>query len=74
MLSRLSSQINPQRFNGASLIGLQGSVIKSHGNATSEGFFYAIQQAIREIENSVPQLIADKVAAIMQSNAKLAVS
>ena len=74
MLSRLSSQINPQRFNGASLIGLQGSVIKSHGNATSEGFFYAIQQAIREIENSVPQLIVDKVAAIMQSNAKLAVS
>lgn len=72
MLSRLSAQINPQRFNGASLLGLQGSVVKSHGNATSEGFFYAIQQAIREIENSVPQLIADKVAAIMHSNAELA--
>ena len=74
MLSRLSAQINPQRFNGASLIGLQGSIIKSHGNATTEGFFYAIQQAIGEIENSVPQLIADKVAAIMQTNEQVAAS
>ena len=66
-LNRISSQINPQRFNGASLIGLQGSVVKSHGNATSEGFFYAIQQAIHEVENSIPQLIADRVAAILQN-------
>jgi glycerol-3-phosphate acyltransferase PlsX len=65
ILNRLSSQINPQRFNGASLLGLQGSIVKSHGNATSEGFFYAIQQAIREVENRVPQLIANRVAAIM---------
>ena len=65
MLNRLLSQINPQRFNGASLLGLQGSIVKSHGNATSEGFFYAIQQAIREVENSVPQLIANRVTAIM---------
>ncbi len=66
ILTRLTSQINPQRFNGASLIGLQGTVVKSHGNATSEGFFYAIQHAVREAENAVPQLIADRVAAIMQ--------
>jgi glycerol-3-phosphate acyltransferase PlsX len=65
ILNRLSSQINPQRFNGASLLGLQGRIVKSHGNATSEGFFYAIQQAIREVENRVPQLIANRVAAIM---------
>lgn len=68
ILSRLSGQINPQRFNGASLLGLQGSIVKSHGNATTEGFFYAIQQAVREVENAVPQLIADRVAAIMAGN------
>ena len=60
MLQRLSAQINPHRFNGASLLGLQGSIVKSHGNATIEGFAYAIQQAITEIENAVPQLIAAK--------------
>ncbi len=68
MLSRLTGQINPQRFNGASLLGLQGSMVKSHGNATAEGFFYAIQQAVREVEHAVPQLIADRVAAIMAAN------
>lgn len=68
ILSRLTGQINPQRFNGASLLGLQGSIVKSHGNATVEGFYYAIQHAVREIENSVPQLIADRVAAIMAAN------
>ena len=67
-LSELSEQINPQKFNGASLLGLQGSIVKSHGNATVEGFTYAIQQSIREVENAVPQLIAKKVAAIIKAN------
>jgi len=68
LIKRLSAQINPQRFNGASLLGLQGSIIKSHGNATAEGFVYAIQEAVTEIENTVPQLIAKKVAAIIEAN------
>ncbi len=68
VLTRLTARINPQRFNGASLLGLQGSIIKSHGNATQEGFAYAIQQAMTEIENAVPQLIAKKVAAIIEAN------
>lgn len=66
LLKTLSEKINPHRFNGASLLGLQGSIIKSHGNATAEGFAYAIQQAIREIENKVPELIREKVAAIIE--------
>lgn len=68
LLSSLSQQIDPHRFNGASLLGLQGSIIKSHGNATIEGFAYAIKQAIAEIENAVPQLIAKKVANILAAN------
>lgn len=67
-LTRLREQINPHRFNGASLLGLQGSIIKSHGNATIEGFAYAIHQAVTEIENGVPHLIAKKVAAIMEAH------
>lgn len=67
-MTNLRRQINPQRFNGASLLGLQGSIIKSHGNATVEGFTYAIKQAIVEVELNIPQLIAEKVAAIMSGN------
>jgi fatty acid/phospholipid biosynthesis enzyme len=47
---------------------LQGSIIKSHGNATMEGFAYAIIRAVREVESVVPQLIAEKVAAIIKTN------
>lgn len=68
LFKTLSEQINPHRFNGASLLGLQGSIIKSHGNATIEGFAYAIQQAVREAENAVPELIREKVAAIIAAS------
>ncbi|MEQ8954475.1 MAG: phosphate acyltransferase PlsX [Gammaproteobacteria bacterium] len=68
VLNPMLAQINPHRFNGASLLGLQGSIVKSHGNATKEGFYYAIAQALLEVEHVVPQLIAARVAAIMASN------
>jgi fatty acid/phospholipid biosynthesis enzyme len=41
--------------------------VKSHGNATLEGFCSAIYQAINEVEQNVPHLIAKKVATIMES-------
>ena len=66
--ARLSKAINPQRFNGASLLGLQGSIIKSHGNATMEGFAYAIIRAVQEVESAASQLIAEKVAAMIELN------
>ena len=68
LLRSLSEQINPHRFNGASLLVLQGSIIKSHGNATIEGFAYAIQQAVREAENAIPELIREKVAAVIEKS------
>ena len=67
LIDQIREQINPQRFNGAILLGLQGSIVKSHGNATLEGFCYAIYQAVKEVEQNVPHLIAKKVAAIMGS-------
>jgi len=67
LIDQIREQINPQRFNGAILLGLQGSIVKSHGNATLEGFCYAIHQAVKEVEQNVPHLIAKKVAAIMSS-------
>ena len=66
LLKRLRKHVNPSQFNGASLLGLQGSIIKSHGNATVEGFVYAIEQAIMEAENNVPGLIANKVGSILE--------
>lgn len=58
---KLSKQIDPKNRNGASLLGLEGIVIKSHGNADKQSFCQAIKRAIREVETDVPQLIHDSV-------------
>ncbi|MDO4697548.1 MAG: phosphate acyltransferase PlsX [Pasteurellaceae bacterium] len=48
-------QINPDRHNGATLLGLSAVVVKSHGGAGSNAFFHAIQHAISQIENDIPE-------------------
>jgi glycerol-3-phosphate acyltransferase PlsX len=65
MIGELQRRVDPSQFNGASLLGLQGGIIKSHGNATAEGFTYAIERAIKEAESDVPGLIAEKVGNIV---------
>jgi glycerol-3-phosphate acyltransferase PlsX len=39
-----------ERYNGASLVGLAGVVVKSHGAADQEGFASAVQEAVHEVE------------------------
>ena len=60
-LKKLLKPLNPDQYNGASLIGLRGIVVKSHGNATSKAFFIAIQEAVKEIERQVPEKIKIKL-------------
>lgn len=51
-------RIDPRRYNGASLLGLRGIVIKSHGSADQVSFEYAIDEAVLEVEKRVPDLIS----------------
>ncbi len=51
-------RIDPRRYNGASLLGLRGIVIKSHGSADQVSFAYAIDEAVLEVEKRVPDLIS----------------
>ncbi|MFD2166539.1 phosphate acyltransferase PlsX [Thalassotalea euphylliae] len=60
-LKKLFKSLNPDQYNGASLIGLRGIVVKSHGNANSKAFFTAIMEAVKEVERQVPQKISDKL-------------
>jgi glycerol-3-phosphate acyltransferase PlsX len=60
-LKKMYKSLNPDQYNGASLIGLRGIVVKSHGNATTTAFFNAIVEAINEIERQVPEKIRMKV-------------
>ena len=56
-LKKLFRTLNPDQYNGASLIGLRGIVVKSHGNAGDKAFHAAIIEAAKEIERQVPDKI-----------------
>ena len=58
VLKRLKRELDPVRYNGASLLGLQGIVVKSHGSTQADGFYYAIQRALQEVEHDLPVRIA----------------
>lgn len=64
VLRALSQRIDPRHYNGASLLGLQGIVIKSHGGADALAFANAIQVAILEVKQAVPQRIDAHLAAL----------
>jgi phosphate acyltransferase len=55
LLRRLKSELGPVQHNGASFLGLQGIVVKSHGSASSEAFQTAIRHALAEVQADLPQ-------------------
>lgn len=57
VLKHIKGRLDPSRYNGASMLGLNGIVVKSHGGANALGFQHAIEQAIIEVENDVIDLV-----------------
>ncbi len=57
VLKKLSVEMDSRNYNGASLVGLNGIVIKSHGSADSYAFQHAIETALVEVKNQVPEQI-----------------
>jgi glycerol-3-phosphate acyltransferase PlsX len=58
----LRARMDPGRYNGASLLGLKGIVIKSHGSAGVFAFGQALERALDEVRNDVPRRIAERMA------------
>tara|TARA_B100001057_G_scaffold493022_1_gene586655 strand:+ start:649 stop:1662 length:1014 start_codon:yes stop_codon:yes gene_type:complete len=52
-LVKLKDQVNPEKYNGATLIGLNGISIKSHGSASPLAFSYALNQCNNSISNNL---------------------
>lgn len=57
-LKNLGKRIDPRRYNGASFLGLNGIVIKSHGSADPLGFANAIRVGLEEVKKNVPARIS----------------
>ncbi len=66
VMKSLIKRIDPDRYNGASLIGLRGIVIKSHGGAKIQAFAHAIEEAIVQVEKDISQLIHTKVEQLLK--------
>lgn len=63
VLKRLQRRIDPRCYNGASLLGLRGIVVKSHGGADQMSIETALMMAKKEVHADVARRIADKVTA-----------
>jgi phosphate acyltransferase len=57
VLKSFKDRVDPRHYNGASLLGLNGIAIKSHGSADAVSFASAIRVALIEVEKSVPSRI-----------------
>lgn len=67
ILKNIANDVDPSKYNGASFLGLQGIVIKSHGSANIAAFSNAILEALHEVEKNVPKLISAEVSKILKT-------
>ncbi|MCL6268754.1 phosphate acyltransferase PlsX [Sansalvadorimonas sp. 2012CJ34-2] len=65
LLRRFVESLDPGRFNGATLLGLQGVVVKSHGSADEQQFLAAINQAVRAVEQNAVHRINDRLESML---------
>ena len=70
-LARRFSHLNPAQYNGACLLGLRGSVIKSHGAANQRAFSVAIEQAVQAVQRQIPQRIAARLESLYPAGFEL---
>ena len=72
VLKALRTQFDPRNYNGASFLGLQGIVIKSHGGADSLSFANDIGIARKEAKAEVPKHIRHRLQALVDEGQKQA--
>lgn len=61
VMNAFKRHVDPRRYNGATLLGLRGVVVKSHGGADRFAFEHAIDAAAEEVEGSVLKRISDQM-------------
>ena len=65
VLNSFKKVVDPRRYNGASLLGLKGIIIKSHGGADSYAFCNSLEIALKEVKKDVPSCIDNKLKEIL---------
>ena len=57
VLKAFARRVDPKRYNGATLVGLNGVVVKSHGSADAVALHNALEVALREVRHNIPDRI-----------------
>ncbi len=65
VLRRVGRRINPDHYNGATLIGLRGVVIKSHGGANADAFLAALERARLQAAKNITAQISQEVSRLL---------
>ncbi|MBK1734627.1 phosphate acyltransferase [Halorhodospira abdelmalekii] len=65
VLKSLRRRIDPRQYNGASLLGLRGVALKSHGSADVLAFGRAIDTAVVEARQGVPGRIDERIGGLL---------
>ena len=63
VINRFRMRVDPRRYNGASLLGLRGIVVKSHGSADRLAFTTALNRAYSEASHGLVQRIGEQIHA-----------
>lgn len=63
VIKAFRNRVDHRRYNGATLLGLKGIVVKSHGSADAFAFRRAIERAAEEVDNGVLTRISERFAA-----------
>ncbi len=61
VLKNFKAKVDPGKHNGASLLGLKGVVVKSHGNADVDSFLQAIKEAYLEAHAKITEKISEQL-------------
>lgn len=61
-LDRLRTWLDPRRYNGAVMLGLNGVVVKSHGGTDAEGFAHAVDVAMDMVTHRFDDRIREDLA------------
>jgi glycerol-3-phosphate acyltransferase PlsX len=72
VIRAMRARMDPSRYNGASLLGLRGIVVKSHGSANRYAFGHAITRAVDEVRNDVVKRITLRMAELPPASTPVA--
>jgi len=64
VLKALRARMDPRNYNGASLLGLKGIVIKSHGSADRHAYGQALRRAVEVVRNDLVRHIAESMVRV----------